>query len=64
MLNIRNMLTEVIAEYAEASPERWVPELRALVEDAEATLESLAELCTNLDMLRCELEDTRWAIRG
>ena len=64
MLNVRNMLTELIAEYAEASPERWVPELRALVDDAEATLESLGGLCESLDMLKCELEDTRWAIRG
>ena len=62
MLNVRNMLTEVIAEYAEASPERWVPELRALVEDAEETLAGLGGLCESLDMLKCELEDTRWAI--
>lgn len=64
MLNIRNMLTELIADYADTSPECWVPELRALADDAESTLACLSGLCENLEMLKCELEDTRWAICG
>ncbi len=64
MLNIRNLLTEALAELAGAEPERWVPELEALVADADATLSRLRTLREDLSALRAELEDARWAIAG
>ncbi len=62
MLNIRNMLTEAMARYAESQPEVWIPELENLVSQANETLGELVTLRDNLDTLRCELEDTRWAL--
>lgn len=64
MLNVRNMLTEAIAEYSSTEPEMWIPELRALVDEADNTLDMLRGLKENLDMLRCELEDARWALEA
>ena len=61
-LNIRNILTEVIAEYAERDPEAWVPALMELVEEADATLNSLVELRDTLCDLRVELEETKWLL--
>lgn len=61
-LNIRNILTAIIDEVADGSPEKWIPALAAIVEDAEQTLESLNSLKESLDLLGEELEDTRWAL--
>ena len=59
MLNVRSILTDMITECAEGDPERWIPALRAAVSEAEETLELMKSLKESLDMLECELEDTR-----
>ncbi len=59
MLNVRSILTDMIAECAEGDPERWLPALKSAVADAEETLELLRSLKEALDMLEEELEDTR-----
>lgn len=64
MLNIRHILTEAMAAYAEAEPERWIPELRSLVEEADDTLTLLNTLREGLDVLKAELEDAGWALRS
>ncbi len=64
MLNIRNILTEAIAEYSRSEPELWIPELRALIDEADGTLSMLRGLKDSLDMLRAELEDARWALEA
>ena len=62
MLNIRTILTDVIDKYAAGDPEKWIPALALIVEDAEETLDSLKKLRENLDQLTEELEDTKWAL--
>lgn len=62
MLNIRNVLTEAIAAYAESEPEMWIPELRNLVDEADDTLGALRTLRESLDILKAELEDAKWAL--
>lgn len=64
MLNIRNILTEAMASYARSEPETWIPELRRIVDEADYTLAVLYELRDGLDVLKAELEDTRWALGG
>ena len=61
-LNVRNILTAIIDEVAEGNPERWIPALWAILEDAEETLKSLNSLKESLDILGEELEDTKWAL--
>lgn len=63
-LNIRNLLTEAIASLAEAEPERWIPELRDLCDEADETLTALQSLREDLDLLREELEDARWMLEA
>ncbi len=62
MLNIRNLLAEAIAEYAASEPEVWIPELKQIIEDADDTLTRLTDLRENLDILKSELEDTKWVL--
>ena len=61
-LNIRNILTEAIANLAEKNPEIWVGELRDLCDEAEEALASLEELNSDLDLLREELEEAKWIV--
>lgn len=62
MLNIRNVLTAAIDEYAYGDPERWIPALSEIVADAQDTLDRLKQLRETLDVLAEELEDTKWAL--
>ena len=62
MLNIRNVLTEAMAAYAESEPEMWIPELRVIVDEADDTLGVLRKLRGSLDLLKAELEDAKWAL--
>ena len=62
MLNIRNVLTEAIAAYADSEPEMWIPQLRTIVEEADDTLGALYTLRDGLDTLKAELEDAKWAL--
>ena len=59
MLNIRNMLTEMISECAIGDPERWIPTLRMIVDEAEDSLDMLRGFKENLDELMRELEETK-----
>ena len=61
-LNVRSILTDALSRYAESEPAVWVPELEALVREADETLDELNELRETLDILKEELEDTRWAV--
>ena len=62
MLNVRDILTDVIDEYAAGEPEKWIPALVEIVAEAEDTLDRLKKLREDLDMLSEELEDTVWAL--
>ena len=62
MLNVRDILTAVIDEYAKGEPERWIPALSDIVSEAEDTLDRLKKLREDLDILSEELEDTVWAL--
>ena len=62
MLNVRDILTAVIDEYAKGEPERWIPALSDIVAEAEDTLDRLKKLREDLDILSEELEDTVWAL--
>ena len=62
MLNIRHILTETISECALGDPERWIPTLREIVDEAETTLDMLKEFRETLDELMRELEETKWAL--
>jgi len=62
MLNVRDILTAAIDEYATGEPEKWIPALSEIVADAEETLDRLKSLRQTLDSLSEELEDTRWAL--
>lgn len=62
MLNVRNILTSMMDECYVGEPEKWIPTLAAIVEDAAETLEHLKSLQDSLDILTEELEDTKWAL--
>ena len=61
-LNVRNVLTSMLDECAVGEPEKWIPTLAAIVEEAEESLERLRALRDSLDLLGEELEDTKWAL--
>ena len=62
MLNIRDVLTEAINEYADGDPERWIPALAEIVAEAEESLRRLKALKESLGVLSEELEDTVWVL--
>ncbi len=62
MLNIRNMLTSMMENYASREPETWIPMLEGVAEDARDSLDRLKELNRALDALTAELEDTIWIL--
>ena len=60
MLNVRNLLADMLAEYAEQRPERWIRALEEVISEAEHLLrrakgleESLKELKEELDEVKC-----------
>ena len=62
MLNIRDMLVDMIIEYSEESPERWIEALEGVISEAEALLvrvklleETLGELSAELDEAKCAM---------
>ena len=64
MLNARHVLTEMMSSLAEGEPERWIPALSQLVDEAQDSLELLRSLKETLDALLEELEETRWVLTG
>lgn len=61
-LSVRNILMELVSEWCEYDPRRWVSELSAVVEDAEEALSELRRLKEVLEDLKCELEQTKEAM--
>ena len=59
MLSIHNLLIEMIPIWAEQSPERWIPELEATVDEAREALDNLKRLQYALELLADELEEVR-----
>ena len=59
MLSIHNLLMEMIPIWAEQSPERWIPELEATVDEARESLDNLKRLQYALELLADELEEVR-----
>ena len=61
MLNVRSLVREIMDEWLLESPEKAIIELEAVVSDAYDTLEALKALNEELDMLRDELREAKWA---
>jgi len=59
MLSVHNLLIEMIPTWAEKSPEKWIPELRETLAEAEDALENLKKLKFALEELAAELEEVR-----
>ena len=60
MLSVRNILTEMIDEFATEEPARWIEELEATVAEAREALERLERLHNALAELSVELEEAKW----
>ena len=41
MLSVHNLLIEMIPEWADKSPETWIPELEEIVDDANEAMDNL-----------------------
>ena len=61
-LNVRQVLTAMIDECAEGEPERWIPAMKGIIEEAGDTLAELNRLRDALEMLKYELEETKCAL--
>ena len=64
MLSVRNILVEVLAEWAEGEPEKWIPELEELIKEASDSLEYMKRLKCALTDLAEELEETLCVAEG
>lgn len=58
MLSVRNILVEVLSEWADGEPEKWIPELEELISEATEALESMKKFRRALTDLSEELEET------
>lgn len=63
-LDFREILGQMLAEYADAAPSSWIPALEAAVAEAEESLRTLGQLEQTLTALGQELADVRAAIFG
>ncbi len=59
MINVRSLLLDALSEFSEGEPDRWLPEIEEIVEEARETLKSLALLEKTLADLEDELRRTR-----
>ena len=64
MLSVRNILLEVISEWSEAEPERWMAELEETLCEAKESLVHLNELKEGLEELREELRESKRYLLG
>lgn len=64
MLSIRNILTEMIDQFAVTSPEEWIPELEQTLAEAREAMEKLQRLRDALTELSVELEEAKWVKRN
>lgn len=62
MINVRSLLLDALCEFSEDEPDRWLPEIEEIVEEARETLKSLAALEKTLAELEDELRHTRWVM--
>ena len=60
-LTVRNVLMSVISEFADAEPERWIPEFEETLAEAKEAMERLTRLEDTLEELSVELREARWA---
>ena len=58
-LNARSIIAEMICAQAGEEPERWIPALRGIIEEAGDTLAELTSLRETLEGLKIELEETK-----
>lgn len=62
-LNTRDVLSGIMDKCVDEDPEKWIPLLMKIADEAEESLSYLKSLKESLDLLGEELEDTLWAIR-
>ena len=62
MINVRSLLLDALCEFSEDEPDRWLPEIEEIVEEARETLKSLSALERTLAELEDELRQTRWVM--
>lgn len=63
MLNIRDMLVDMIIEYSEERPERWIEALEGLLSEADSLLLRAKELEATLSELSAELDEAKCAMK-
>ena len=63
MLSVHNLLIEMIPEWAEKSPEEWIPELEEIVAEANDAMDDLRRLKNALELLSDELEEVKCIMR-
>ncbi len=63
MLSVHNLLIEMIPEWAEKSPEAWIPELEEILADANDAVDNLRRLKNALELLSDELEEVKCLMR-
>ena len=59
MINVRSLLLDTLCEFADGDPDKWLPEIEEIVEEARETLDSLTALERTLTELEEELRVTR-----
>ena len=64
MLSVHNLLIEMIPEWADKSPETWIPELEEIVDDANEAMDNLKRLKAALELLSEELEDVKCLMKS
>ena len=62
MINVRSLLLDALCEFSEDEPDRWLPEIEEIVEEARETLTQLSSLERVLADLENELRQTRWVM--
>lgn len=62
MINVRSLLLDTLCEFADGDPDKWLPEIEEIVEEARQTLECLSSLERTLSDLEDELKRTRWVM--
>lgn len=61
MLNVRSLLMDMLTAAAEREPEKWIPEIEDVVNEAAESLRELASLKESLDELLDEWREARCA---
>ena len=59
MLSVHTLLIELIPNWADQSPEKWIPELEETVAEAQEALDNLRRLQYALEELSRELEEVK-----